>query len=188
MEGAEQPHLSPPSAEPLRRTVALRPRDPQRHLYGPQQQSVTSAALGPAVRHRRLISHHAGTLARLLDPIERTRNRAGAENAAGSSSWSSTTTSSARRLAKKSPDSSSFSASSPPDVLEELVALPNPPKPLDLSITEMREEFGDERLAKVRELGFTLDGVTRFRSAQDARSPTGLSNWRKKSGSEQICS
>lgn len=47
----------------------------------------------------------------------------------------------------------------PPDMLEELVALPNPPKRLDLSIEEMREEFGDERLAKVRELGFAVDGA-----------------------------
>jgi Sulfotransferase family len=40
--------------------------------------------------------------------------------------------------------------------LEELVALPQPPKPVGISQQQMTEEFGEERLARVRALGFTL--------------------------------
>ncbi len=44
------------------------------------------------------------------------------------------------------------------DTLEELMALPNPPRPLGFTLEQMRQEFGDERLAKVRALGFSLEG------------------------------
>ncbi len=40
--------------------------------------------------------------------------------------------------------------------LEELVALPQPPKPLGISHHKMVKEFGEERLARVRALGFPL--------------------------------
>ena len=47
----------------------------------------------------------------------------------------------------------------PEALTEELMALPNPPRPLEFTAEEMRREFGDERLAKVRALGFSLDGL-----------------------------
>jgi hypothetical protein len=47
----------------------------------------------------------------------------------------------------------------PEALMEELMALPNPPRPLEFTAEQMRLEFGDERLAKVRELGFQIDGL-----------------------------
>jgi len=44
-----------------------------------------------------------------------------------------------------------------PQKLEELIALPNPPKPIGMSPREMLEEFGEERLFRVRQLGFDLE-------------------------------
>jgi hypothetical protein len=46
-----------------------------------------------------------------------------------------------------------------PAEMEHLVSLPERPKSPGLSFSEMREQFGDERLARVSELGFTLDGA-----------------------------
>jgi hypothetical protein len=46
----------------------------------------------------------------------------------------------------------------PEALMEELMALPNPPRPLEVTLEQMRLEFGDQRLAKVRDLGFSLDG------------------------------
>ena len=40
--------------------------------------------------------------------------------------------------------------------LEELIALPQPPKPVGISHQRMITEFGEERLARVRALGFAL--------------------------------
>jgi len=40
--------------------------------------------------------------------------------------------------------------------LEELIALPQPPKPVGITRQRMLEEFGEERLARVRALGFPL--------------------------------
>ena len=46
----------------------------------------------------------------------------------------------------------------PPDsLMEQLVSLPNPPKSPGLTLGEMEREFGQERLTRVRELGFSLD-------------------------------
>jgi hypothetical protein len=42
--------------------------------------------------------------------------------------------------------------------LEQLMALPNPGRPLGLTLEQLHTEFGDERLAEVRGLGFPLDG------------------------------
>jgi hypothetical protein len=47
----------------------------------------------------------------------------------------------------------------PEETMEELMALPNPPLPLEFTLEQMRLEFGDERLAKVRALGFSLNGL-----------------------------
>ena len=47
----------------------------------------------------------------------------------------------------------------PGALMDELMALPNPPRPLEFTAEQMRQEFGEERLAKVRELGFSLDGL-----------------------------
>jgi hypothetical protein len=47
----------------------------------------------------------------------------------------------------------------PEETMEELMALPNPARPLEFTLEQMRQEFGDERLAKVRALGFSLDGA-----------------------------
>ncbi len=44
-----------------------------------------------------------------------------------------------------------------PEEMELLVSLPERPKSTGLSLSEMREQFGDERLARVSDLGFTLD-------------------------------
>jgi hypothetical protein len=44
-----------------------------------------------------------------------------------------------------------------PEEMELLGALPERPKSPGLSLSEMREQFGDERLARVSDLGFTLD-------------------------------
>ena len=41
--------------------------------------------------------------------------------------------------------------------LEELIGLPNPPKAMGFSRQRMVEEFGEERVARVQALGFTLD-------------------------------
>jgi hypothetical protein len=43
--------------------------------------------------------------------------------------------------------------------MEFLVSLPERPKSAGLSLSEMQEQFGDERLARVNRLGFTLDGA-----------------------------
>jgi hypothetical protein len=43
--------------------------------------------------------------------------------------------------------------------LEELMALPNPARPLEVTLEQMHMEFGDERLAEVRGLGFPLVGL-----------------------------
>jgi hypothetical protein len=43
------------------------------------------------------------------------------------------------------------------ETMEELMALPNPARPLEFSLEQMREEFGDARLARVRALGFSLE-------------------------------
>jgi hypothetical protein len=40
--------------------------------------------------------------------------------------------------------------------LEELVAVPKPARPLEVSLEQLQMEFGDERLAEVRALGFSL--------------------------------
>jgi hypothetical protein len=40
---------------------------------------------------------------------------------------------------------------------EELASLPNPPKPPVLTRTQMETEFGEERLARVQRLGFSLE-------------------------------
>jgi hypothetical protein len=47
----------------------------------------------------------------------------------------------------------------PEETMEELMAFPNPPLALEFSLEQMRLEFGDERLAKVRALGFSLHGL-----------------------------
>jgi hypothetical protein len=46
-----------------------------------------------------------------------------------------------------------------PAEIEFLVSLPERPKSAGLSLGEMREQFGDERLARVSDLGFSLDGA-----------------------------
>jgi hypothetical protein len=43
--------------------------------------------------------------------------------------------------------------------MEFLISLPEPPKSAGLSLSEMREQFGDERLARVTDLGFRLEGA-----------------------------
>lgn len=47
----------------------------------------------------------------------------------------------------------------PPEEMERLIALPERPKSHGLSMSEMREQFGDERLARVSEFGFRLDAA-----------------------------
>jgi hypothetical protein len=47
----------------------------------------------------------------------------------------------------------------PEETMEELMTFPNPPLALEFSLEQMRLEFGDERLAKVRALGFSLHGL-----------------------------
>jgi hypothetical protein len=43
--------------------------------------------------------------------------------------------------------------------MEFLVSLPERPKSAGLSLSEMRDQFGDERLARVSDLGFRLEGA-----------------------------
>jgi hypothetical protein len=46
-----------------------------------------------------------------------------------------------------------------PAEIEFLVSLPERPKSAGLSLSEMREQFGEERLARVSDLGFRLEGA-----------------------------
>lgn len=47
----------------------------------------------------------------------------------------------------------------PADVVEGLAALPNPPRPTNPLSPDMVRQFGEDRLARVRDLGFPTEGL-----------------------------
>ena len=69
------------AADVFRRSPPLRARDPQRLLHGLQRESVPGATVGPPIRHRDR-SRLTSRVTRLLDPVERTGDRSGPEDAA----------------------------------------------------------------------------------------------------------
>jgi hypothetical protein len=48
----------------------------------------------------------------------------------------------------------------PAPVMDYLISLPSPRKPRSMSQSELQGEFGDERLRRVRALGFSLEEAT----------------------------
>ena len=88
-------------------------------------------------------------------PPTNRRSSAGVPCRTGRFCCSTTTTSApppraypSRRLLRPSPT---------PEEIELLVSLPERPKSTGLSLSEIRDQFGDERLARVSDLGFAVD-------------------------------